>query len=87
MRVCENKSIYLSTWVHRFLIITSGVEGGFEFSKGKYIWDGPLNYLQEADQRHAKTNTSGPKVYMRTYNQEYLPFCLHVNTDIDCKLL
>ena len=36
--------------------------------KGKNIWDGPLNYLLEAEQRHAKTHTSGPYVYIRALN-------------------
>ena len=31
-----------------------------EFSKRENIWDGLLNYSQEAEQRHVKTHTSGP---------------------------
>ena len=32
----------------------------FELKKGKNFRDGPLNYLQDAEQRHAKTHTSEP---------------------------
>ena len=31
-----------------------------EFSKRENIWDGPLKLFTRADQRHAKTHTTGP---------------------------